>query len=324
MTTDEYTRQYMPGDKERQEDGERYDVIVDCMENGRALPDGYESVLEHATASYVKNQNQLLRNGFLPKAGYKKSIESMRKRFLTEYRAFVIQTTRYKEILNNALKFSTVITHLIKNIAKMTDEEIVDSLLTLFGLVFNKVEENVLREEWQKGKENRKKAIKQLMENISKISNEEIVDSFLTLFGLAFSKTKENVLREEWEKGKENRKKAEQPKTPKKAKKAKAEPELVIPDELKEAWEAYKEMRAKKNKPLTPRAAQLIYKRLMEYSGGDLATAEKILNESVLNGWTGVFPLKKEAEKPEVFSKDASYDIEKFESELVALKYLEE
>lgn len=269
MTTDEYTRQYMPGDKERQEDGERYDVIVDCMENGRALPDGYESVLEHATASYVKNQNQLLRNGFLPKAGYKKSIESMRKRFLTEYRAFVIQTTRYKEILNNALKFSTVITHLIKNIAKMTDEEIVDSLLTLFGLVFNKVEENVLREEWQKGKENRKKA--------------------------------------------------------KKAKKAKNEPEYIIPDWVpKEPWEAYKEMRAKKNKPLTKRAAELIYKRLMEYSGGDLATAEKILNESVLNGWTGVFPLKKEAEKPEVFSKSASYDIEKFESELVALKYLEE
>ena len=264
----------MPGDRERQSDSERYDVIVDCIENGRPLPDGFESVIEHATASYVKNQNQIMRNGFLPKAGYKKSIESMRKRFITEYRAFVIQFTQYKEIQSNALNFSRVITHLIENIAKMTDEEIIDSLLTLLGLVF--------------------------------------------------TKTDEKVLRKEWEKGKENRKKAEQPKTPKKAKKAKAEPELVIPDELKEAWEAYKEMRAKKNKPMTPRAAQLIYKRLMEYSGGDLATAEKILNESVLNGWTGVFPFKKEAEKPEVFSKDASYDIEKFESELVALKYLEE
>lgn len=182
----------------------------------------------------------------------------------------MIMRHRYKEILANGLRLSRICTDLLKNIGQMSDEEIIDKLLALFGNVFNESEEALLRKRWHEGKEQRKNP--------------------------------------------------EKPKKERKAKKEKAE--LVIPDELNEAWNAFSEMRAKKRKPLTKSAAALIYKRLMEYAKGDILTAEKILNESTLNGWSGVFPLKEEEKK----RSKASYDIDKFEGvdNLVALKFMEE
>lgn len=156
MTTEEYTRQYMPGDKEKQEDSARYDEIVACVESGRPLPDGFDSTIEKATASYIKSRGRERHSGALPEAGYRKCLEDMRKSFVREYRAIVTMLRRYKEILDNALKFSQKIAYLIKNIGNMLDEEIIDYLLTLFGLVFNECDEKTLRKKWHEGKEQRK------------------------------------------------------------------------------------------------------------------------------------------------------------------------
>ena len=265
MTTDEYTRQYMPGDLEKKADSARFDEIVECVKLGKPLPDGFDSTVELATASYIKSRESERRSGMLPEVGFKKCVENMRKRFLTEYRAFVMQMTRYKEILRNGLLFSQKITYLLKNIGEMSDEEIIDELLTLFGLVFNEVEEKVLRKKWQEGKKKRAK----------------------------------------------------------KPTKKKAAPSIEVPDELREEWDGFLKMRKAKNKPMTERAQNMLYKKLMELAGGDIALAGKILDESTRNGWTDVYAPKAGNLKQEVYTSDASYDIKAYESELVALKFLE-
>ena len=57
------------------------------------------------------------------------------------------------------------------------------------------------------------------------------------------------------------------------------------------AWKDFKDMRKAKNKKMTPRAEELIINELNK-----LATDEKIqvaiLNQSIMNSWQGVFPLK--------------------------------
>lgn len=65
-----------------------------------------------------------------------------------------------------------------------------------------------------------------------------------------------------------------------------------IPSELSEAWDAYVEMRKKNKKPLTDYAKQLAYKKLMDLSSNDFETANAILQQSVLNSWQGLFPIK--------------------------------
>lgn len=275
MTTEEYIRKYMPGECERQEDSARYDEIVACMESGKPLPDGFDSTIERATASYIKSRGRERRSGALPEAGYQKCLEDMRKSFIKEYRAHLTKWRRYEEILANGLKFSQRIAYLMKNIGNMPDEEIIDYLLALFGVVFNESEEKSLRKKWNEGKEKR----------------------------------------------------AEETKKAKKAKKSKKTVSAVpIPDELAEAWNGFAEMRKKKKKPLTERAEKMIYKKLMEISGGDLNTAGRILDEATRNSWTDVWPLqdKPKKEKTGIYSSDASYDISAYEKDLVALKYIEE
>ena len=155
MTTEEYVRQYMPGERERREDSARYDEIVACVEDGRPLPDGFDSTIETATASYIKSRARERRSGTLPEAGYRRCLEDMRKSFVREYRALATMRCRYKEILANGLTFSRQCTDLLQSIDRMSDEEIIDKLLALFGIVFNEVEERLLRKKWHEGKEKR-------------------------------------------------------------------------------------------------------------------------------------------------------------------------
>ena len=266
MTTDEYVRQYMPGELERNEDSARYDEIVACMESGKPLPDGFDSTIERATASYIKSRGRERRSGVLPEVGYQKCLEDMRRSFIKEYRAHLTKLRRYEEILANGLKFSQKIAYLMKNIENMLDEEIIDYLLALFGIVFNECDEKSLRKKWNEGKEKRSKKAKK----------------------------------------------------PKKGSSA-----ILIPDELKEAWNGFSEMRRKIKKPLTERAERMLFKKIMELSGGDLSIAEKILDKSTQKCWTDVYPLEIERKKG-VYSSDASYDISAYEKDLVALKYIEE
>jgi phage replication O-like protein O len=59
----------------------------------------------------------------------------------------------------------------------------------------------------------------------------------------------------------------------------------------KETWEAYLEMRREKKKPPIPRAVELIIKKLDELrlAGQDV---KEILNQSIINSWTDIYPLK--------------------------------
>ena len=99
-----------------------------------------------------------------------------------------------------------------------------------------------------------------------------------------------------------------------------------IPVELSEMWNAFVEHRKKLKKPLTDYAADRLLKKLMRLSDGDFEIANKILQQSIDNVWQGVFELETVRDKPKkagVFSKDASYNIEEFENNIVGLRYID-
>lgn len=63
--------------------------------------------------------------------------------------------------------------------------------------------------------------------------------------------------------------------------------------ELLTAWLDFAEARRAKRSPIkTVRTVELLDKKLRELSGGKAETAVKILEQSIENGWTGLFPLK--------------------------------
>ena len=66
---------------------------------------------------------------------------------------------------------------------------------------------------------------------------------------------------------------------------------------LDEAFKEYINMRKKIRAPMTDRAITLAMKKLEELSGGDNDKAVKIVNQSVMNSWKGLFPIKEEPQK---------------------------
>jgi DNA-binding transcriptional regulator YhcF (GntR family) len=69
-----------------------------------------------------------------------------------------------------------------------------------------------------------------------------------------------------------------------------------IPLELHEPLKDYIESRKKLRKPMTDRALELMLKKLNKLSEGNTQKAIEILEQSIANGWIGIFPLK-EVEK---------------------------
>lgn len=65
-----------------------------------------------------------------------------------------------------------------------------------------------------------------------------------------------------------------------------------ITDELKDAYLEFIKMRKLIKKPLTNYALKNIIKKVDEYSNGDIQIMIAILNQSIVNSWQGVFPLK--------------------------------
>lgn len=82
--------------------------------------------------------------------------------------------------------------------------------------------------------------------------------------------------------------------------------------EFKEALSGFIEMRCKKNKPLTQRAGELILRELDKLAGMDVKKAVDIINQSTLNGWQDVFPLrdKSQAAKDSTTNLDVVYNNE--------------
>lgn len=58
-----------------------------------------------------------------------------------------------------------------------------------------------------------------------------------------------------------------------------------------QTWKDFREMRKKKNKSMTPKAEELILKELNKLDSNE-AGQIAILNQSIMNSWQGVFPLK--------------------------------
>lgn len=69
--------------------------------------------------------------------------------------------------------------------------------------------------------------------------------------------------------------------------------EKQVPDEkLKKAFVDFIEMRKLIKKPLTPQALKLAIGKVSELSGGDVEKAVQIIDQSVLNNWQGLYPIK--------------------------------
>jgi hypothetical protein len=67
---------------------------------------------------------------------------------------------------------------------------------------------------------------------------------------------------------------------------------------LKE-FEAYKKMRRTIRKPLTSEAELLVFKKLERLQAQGYNPID-ILNQSILNSWQGIFPIKKEKKEESI------------------------
>ena len=95
-----------------------------------------------------------------------------------------------------------------------------------------------------------------------------------------------------------------------------------LPVELQKALNDFIEMRTKIKKPITDSGIEKVLAKLEKLSNGDTEIKVKILDESVIGGWQGVFPLKEEKnenkrtsagnEKPTSADDGKIYDYEKF------------
>jgi hypothetical protein len=82
---------------------------------------------------------------------------------------------------------------------------------------------------------------------------------------------------------------------------------------LSQTIEDFKEMRKKNKKPMTDHAVELMLKKLEALSEGNEITKIKILEESILNGWLGIFPLKQESKNSKQFQSSKTTTDEEWE-----------
>ena len=67
-------------------------------------------------------------------------------------------------------------------------------------------------------------------------------------------------------------------------------------EKLNSAFADYVDTRKKIKSPMTDKAVDLAISKLMKLSNGDNDTAIEILNNSIVNGWKGLYPLKEKQE----------------------------
>lgn len=116
--------------------------------------------------------------------------------------------------------------------------------------------------------------------------------------------TQDNAIEEDKEIDKEEDK--EKDKEKKKYKKEAAR--YCADDDLNAAVIAFIEYRKKIRKPMTERAVQLMLDKLNTLSA-DIGEQIEILNQSVINGWQGIFPLKQEIATRPAYSSSRSENI---------------
>ena len=81
------------------------------------------------------------------------------------------------------------------------------------------------------------------------------------------------------------------------------------------AFADYVSMRKQIKKPMSDRAIELAKEKLNKLSGGDVAKAVAILNQSIMNSWQGLFELKEENKTKFGNFSQRSYDYKALEDE---------
>lgn len=66
----------------------------------------------------------------------------------------------------------------------------------------------------------------------------------------------------------------------------------IVKSEIEIAFDEFEKMRIKIKKPMTDLAKEMIKKELIKLSNNDMDLAVKILNQSIVNSWQDVYPLK--------------------------------
>lgn len=86
----------------------------------------------------------------------------------------------------------------------------------------------------------------------------------------------------------------------------KSKPSVYYPldEQLNKAFADYIDFRKKIKKPMTDRAIELAMSKLDKMSGGDNDVAIQILEQSILNGWQALYPLKNDGQKREKSVED--------------------
>mgnify|MGYP001251400357 CR=1 FL=1 len=70
-----------------------------------------------------------------------------------------------------------------------------------------------------------------------------------------------------------------------------------VPIDLLEPIKEFTQFRKEIKKPMTKRAITLLLGKLNDMTGGDVSECEKILNQSIMNGWSSVYEIKEKKEK---------------------------
>lgn len=89
---------------------------------------------------------------------------------------------------------------------------------------------------------------------------------------------------------------------------------MVTEPEVKASIYEFIKMRKMIKKPLTDRALKLVIEQLQKLSDGDKEMAIKILEQSIMNNWLGVFPLKAYS-KPVKQKVPSNYDLSWLDAE---------
>ena len=77
-------------------------------------------------------------------------------------------------------------------------------------------------------------------------------------------------------------------------------------EKLQEPLIEFVKMRKSIKKPITTHGLELVISKLRKLSGGHISVAEEIINQSIMNGWQGVFALKEEPTTPAKKKSDGS------------------
>lgn len=67
---------------------------------------------------------------------------------------------------------------------------------------------------------------------------------------------------------------------------------LISSEAFKPAWDSFVRHRKSLKAPLTRESANLVLKELLKLSGSDPIKAIAVLNQTIMNGWKGLFPVK--------------------------------